>query len=89
MKNGSCRDEAQNNNCYPDSPPQERKWPLVVLAPSRCNHEAEHPVQSPNKICAGKMAQSLNGNWSYVLLSLLGIFAVLDVNSQNTYKALY
>lgn len=83
--------QTQNNTCCPESLPQQRKWCLAAPAPGRCNHEAEHPAESSDKTCAGNMMglPSPNSHWRCIFLSLLAIFAVLHVNSQNTYKAFY
>jgi len=49
MKNGSCRDDVYRLKIIAV---QQRKWLLAVLAPCGCNHEAEHPAQSSDKMCA-------------------------------------
>lgn len=61
------------------------------MAPGVPNHEAEHRASSSEKTCTrGMMELSSSGsNLCRIFLSLLGVFAALGVNSQNTHKAFY
>lgn len=81
----------QNNCCCPELLPQQRRQPLAVLAPWVQNHEAELHVQSSDKACTGNMIKlsSPRSNWSCIFLSLLGVFAILGVKSQDTFSAFY